>query len=95
MGWGGGWKGGGGERDGGIDGWEAVALHLGIKATYRQGVEEELQRGEDGGIKGREKLRWGDVCWQEGNERERNEESEGLGERDKGVKKGGRSERLR
>lgn len=26
--------------EGGIDRWEAVALHLGIKATYRQGVEE-------------------------------------------------------
>lgn len=32
-------------RDGGIDRWEAVALHLGIKATYRQGVEENSSEG--------------------------------------------------
>lgn len=76
-----------------------MALHLGIKATYRQGVEENSGEGKDEGLKKKkkknvEKLRCGDVCSQEGRGGE-NEEKEGLEERDKGAKKDGRSDRLR
>lgn len=67
-----------GGMDGVIDRWEAVALHLGIKATYRQGVEENSS--EDEGLKKWEKLRCRDVCSQEGRERE-NEQKELGGKR--------------
>lgn len=61
-----------------------MALHLEIKATYRQGVEENSREEKDEELKKRkrnwEKLR---CVW------EKNEEREGLKESDKGARKTG------